>query len=57
MERVVHIAKSFEEADEYDVMQQITMNVEQRQTAAKRLKEHYYGLNNKDVRESHKNDQ
>lgn len=50
----IHISRNFEEAAEYDIHQQLEMTVEERQTAAKRLKERVWGLNPPDVKEFHK---
>ena len=50
MERKVNIAKSFEEADKWDIEQQINMTAQQRQKAAKELKKRFYGTNPPDVR-------
>jgi len=51
MKRVVHKAKDFTEADRWDVHQQKVMTVEERQAAAKELKERAYGKDRPDVRE------
>ena len=53
MERIVHISHSFEEADRYDVEQQINLTYSQRLDAARLLKERVYGKDMKDVRECH----
>ena len=50
MERVVHIAKSFEEAEEWDIEQNLAMTPDERLEAAKELKERVYGKNPPDVR-------
>jgi hypothetical protein len=50
MERIVHIAKSFKEAEEWDFQQNISMTPEERLEAAKELKERVYGKNSPDVR-------
>ncbi len=55
MKRVVKISKSFEEADEWDIEQQINMTPQERQKAAKELKERVYGENAEDVREYYRN--
>lgn len=52
MERVVHIAKSFREAEEWDIMQAISLTPEQRQEIARVLKERVYGRYTLDVRAS-----
>ncbi len=53
MERVVHKAKSFKEADEWDIQQQISMTPEQRLQAAKELRDRVYPRDAKDVRACH----
>lgn len=55
MERVVHKTKSFKEADEWDIQQQIAMTPEQRLRAAKELRDRVYPANSKDVRACHAN--
>jgi hypothetical protein len=52
MERKVHIAHNFKDAEEWDIRRHISMTPEERQKAAKILKEKFYGKNNPDVRES-----
>ncbi len=54
MERVVHKAKNFKEAEEWDILQQINLTPEQRQEIARQLKQRFYGSNTVDVRESGK---
>ncbi|UCH96627.1 MAG: hypothetical protein JSV88_07195 [Candidatus Aminicenantes bacterium] len=51
MERIVHIAKSFEEAEQWDIEQNLAMTPDDRLEAAKELKERVYGKNPPDVRE------
>ena len=53
MERVVHKAKSFKEADEWDIQQQVAMTPQERLDAAKELRDRVYPPPNKDVRECH----
>lgn len=53
MERIVHIAKSFEEAEEWDIQQNISMTPDERLTAARELAERVYGKDQPDVREFH----
>ena len=53
MKRVVHISKNFKEADDWDVMQCISMTAVQRQKAAFELKKRVFGEDTPDVRESH----
>ena len=55
LEKIINRATGFKEADEYDIFQQIKMTSEQRQNAAKKLKERFYGSEVKDVREYYKN--
>ncbi len=56
MKRIVKISKSFEEAEEWDIEQQINMTPQERQKVAKKLKEKVYGKNPRDVRDCRKND-
>jgi len=51
MKRVVDKAKSFKEAEEWDIIQQISLTPEERQKIAYELKIKAYGPNTKDVRE------
>lgn len=53
MERIVHIAKSHEEARNWDIKQAISMTPEKRQAIAKELKIRVFGKATKDVKESH----
>lgn len=53
MERDVHKASSFEEADRWDVNQQVAMTPAERRRAARRLKDRLFP-NAKDVRECHR---
>jgi hypothetical protein len=53
MERVAHKAKNFEEADEWDIRQQVAMTPEQRFRAAKELRDRVYPASAKDVRACH----
>jgi hypothetical protein len=52
MERICHKAKDFKEAEEWDILQNIHMTSEERQEAAKILRERVYGKKNMDVKES-----
>jgi hypothetical protein len=54
MERIVHISHSFEEADQYDIEQQINLSYSQRLDAARILKERVYGKDVQDVKECHR---
>jgi hypothetical protein len=51
MERIVRISKSFEEADDWEIEQQIRMSPNERIIIAKTLRDRFYGTNTKDVRE------
>ena len=53
MERVVHIAKGFKEADEWDIQQQVSMPPQPRLEAAKVLRARAYPADAKDVRACH----
>jgi hypothetical protein len=52
VKRIVHKAKSFQEAEAWDIAQHIQMTPEQRQKAAKQLRDGFYGKNVPDVRDS-----
>ena len=54
MERIVHKARGFQQAEEWDVEQQVRMTPDERQLAARELKERVYGAHAPDVRESHR---
>jgi hypothetical protein len=54
MKRVVNIANNFNEAEKWDILQNIKMKPEQRQKIAKILKQRFYGKNPLDVREYYK---
>lgn len=54
MERVVHKASSHEEARRWDVEQQVSMSPEERQRAARALKDRVFPTDAKDVRECHR---
>jgi len=49
---VIHVAHGFDQAREWEILQEITMTPAQRQRAAKALKERFYGKNMPDVREA-----
>ncbi|MFO7900264.1 MAG: hypothetical protein R6V58_14535 [Planctomycetota bacterium] len=51
MHRIVHKARSFEEAAEHDVRQQLAMTPRERVDAARELQRRFYGPP-KDIRES-----
>jgi hypothetical protein len=52
MERVYHIARSFEEADRWDRQQQRAMTPDERRSLLKHLKERAFGTEQVDVRDS-----
>lgn len=54
MKRVCNKAKNFKKAEEYDILQNLRMSAEERQTVAKELRIRVYGENPPDVREYHK---
>ncbi len=51
MERIFKISSSFEEAEKWEIEQEIKMSPEERQEAARILKERFYGKNAPDVRD------
>lgn len=51
MKRVVHKARDFLEADEWDIRQHISMTPEERQEVSRLLRIRFYGENNPDVRD------
>ena len=53
MKRILHKSRSFKEAEEWDIQQQISMNPQERLQAAKILRERVFGKNTPDVREYH----
>ena len=56
MERVVHKASSHEEADRWDVEQQLAMSPEERLRAARVLKDRVFTTDAKDVRAWHRSE-
>ena len=54
MERVVNKAQSHQEADAWDVEQQLAMSPEERLRAAKELRDRAYPSDAPDVRECHR---
>jgi len=52
MKRICNKAKNFKEAEEWDIEQQLRMTPEERQDAAKELRDRVYGRNVMDVKES-----
>ena len=53
MERVVHKANGFKDAEEWDIQQRVAMTPGQRLRAAKELRDRVYPGDSKDVRECH----
>ncbi|MBI5486251.1 MAG: hypothetical protein HY905_02845 [Deltaproteobacteria bacterium] len=53
MERIVHVARDFREARAWDIEQHVSMTPEQRQRAAKELRDRVYGPHCPDVRDVH----
>ncbi len=49
--KIIHIARSFKEAEEWDILQQIQMTPEERQKIALKLKRRLYGPETPDIRE------
>jgi hypothetical protein len=52
MERICKKSQNYKEAEEWDIEQQISMTPEERQAAAKEIRERVYGQNPKDVKDS-----
>ena len=52
--KVVHKARSFTEAEEWDILQHIRMTPRERQLASMELKRRFYGERSPDVRETAK---
>jgi hypothetical protein len=50
--RVVHKARSFAEAEEWDILQNVRMSADERRHAALELKRRVFGDKQPDVRES-----
>jgi hypothetical protein len=50
LERVVHKSRSFAEAEEWDIAQQLGLTPEQRQAIARELKRRFWGDKRPDVR-------
>jgi len=53
MERIVKIAKNFDEAEEWDIIQHVQMTPEERQEVASELRKRVHGTDIPDVRDSH----
>ena len=54
MRRIVHKAKNFREAEEWDIDQQVSMTVAERRKVAYELKRRVFGKKWIDIRESKK---
>ncbi|MEA3420418.1 MAG: hypothetical protein U9Q97_01925 [Acidobacteriota bacterium] len=54
IKRIVHKAKTFKNAEEWDILQQIRMSPEERQAVSFALRKRVYGSNPPDVREAYK---
>jgi hypothetical protein len=54
MERIVHKARNFAEAGEWEIRQHLEMTPQERMRAAKLLKERLFPGKNPDVREWHR---
>ena len=54
MEPIVHKSSNFSEAEKYDIRQHTQMSPSERQAAAKKLRERYFGKNPPDIRDSQK---
>lgn len=54
MEPIINKAKSFEEADIWDIRQHISMTPTERQAAPNKLKERVFGNKTPDIRAFHK---
>ena len=53
MKKVVHKAKNFKEAEEWDILQQIKMTPEERQDIALEQRKRVYGKRSPDIRKVH----
>lgn len=51
MEHICKKSQNYKEAEEWDIKQQLSMTPEERQAAAKELRERVYGPNPKDVKD------
>ncbi|KPK18309.1 MAG: hypothetical protein AMK69_25000 [Nitrospira bacterium SG8_3] len=54
MERVFQRSKDFKQAEEWDILQHVSMTPEQRQEAAEQLRDRVCGKEAPDVREAHR---
>lgn len=55
MKRVAHIAKNYDEAEQWDIKQAINMSHEARQKVASILKKRVFGDRSPDVKEYYRN--
>lgn len=53
MKHIVHKSHNFNDAEKWDIQQQINMTPQQRMDAAKKIRERVYGKNSIDIREYH----
>jgi hypothetical protein len=53
MDRIVNKARDFQEAEKWDILQQVRMTPQERLEAAEVLKKRVFGHDQKDVREWH----
>ena len=54
MERTFHKSRSFKDAEEWDILQNVRMTPEERQAVASEIKKRVYGKEAPDVREVHR---
>lgn len=54
MERVVHVAKNYEDADKYDRRQSLELSASERIFLARKLRVRVFGNKNPDIREWHR---
>jgi hypothetical protein len=54
VERIVHKAANFKEADEWEIQQHLAMTPQERMRVAKAIKERMFPGKNPDVREWHR---
>lgn len=53
MERIYHKTRSFKDAEEWDILQNVKMTPAERQAVASEIKKRVYGKEAPDVREAH----
>jgi hypothetical protein len=54
MEKTFHKARSYKDAEEWDIFQNVRMIPEERQAVASEIKKRVYGKDSPDVREVHR---